>query len=47
MEPEYEIRKENTYVKIYDENLPGAKRFLGNLPDGCLDEWKKKNYIIY
>jgi hypothetical protein len=24
LEPEYQIRKENTYVKIYDENLPGA-----------------------
>lgn len=37
LEKEYELSADNTYVKIYDENLEGAARFLGNLPAGCLD----------
>ena len=35
-EPEFEPSPDNSYVKIYDENLPGAERFMGILPEGCL-----------
>ncbi|KRX02924.1 hypothetical protein PPERSA_13178 [Pseudocohnilembus persalinus] len=36
IDPEFQIRQNNTYQKIYDENLQGAEKFMGNLPDDCL-----------
>ena len=30
LEPEFEIRKENTYIKVFDDNLKGEAKFMGN-----------------
>ncbi|KAL4492542.1 hypothetical protein ABPG72_007655 [Tetrahymena utriculariae] len=38
LEPEFEneIRKDSTYIKVYDDNLEGKKKFMGFLPYECL-----------
>lgn len=36
LEPEYEISKNNTYVKIFDDSLQGKDKFMGFLPEDCL-----------
>ncbi|KAL4448661.1 hypothetical protein ABPG74_012750 [Tetrahymena malaccensis] len=38
LDPEFEsqIRKDSSYVKIYDESLEGEQKFMGYLPKECL-----------
>ena len=38
LEEEFQILKNSSYVKIYDENLEGKDRFMGLLTDDCLYE---------
>ena len=33
---ESQIRKDSSYIKIFDDNLIGEAKFMGNLPGDCL-----------
>jgi len=36
IEPEFEPRKENQWVKVIDENLEGPARFANHIPEKCI-----------
>lgn len=38
LEPEFTIRKANSFVKIIDKNELGPKAYFGNLRDECVDD---------
>ena len=39
LEPEFKIGVNNTWIKLYDENLPGKEAYLGHLEDECIIEF--------